>query len=251
MNRHSFTILLLLAVVPLLTIVPDAGSQTFSTITNVSTATTQATFTQESQYPVATTTVTSTFRESIYDNTLGQGGVGVHQCDVAAPIQFNANKGQLIHGGIQSSIPNSLTIYVLSDQQFKVWASRKFCSPEDAGTSSLVSSDKVTSYNLDWTVPEDGTYWLIIETYSSDVAVVTATIAKYYSQAVVSTIYSTQNSLLLLTATRTVTSLSTQEIAASSPIEGNTMVFSALAAIIIIGVAVAYFVFSRRRKKKV
>lgn len=163
---------------------------------------------------------------------------------------FDANRGQQVQGNLQSSVPNSLTFYLLSDQQYKIWASLRFCDPSEAGTSALLSVNKVTSYTLDWAVPADGTYWLVIETYSAGDCLVTTSIAKYYSQAVVSTIYSTQTSLLTLMATKTATSVSTQEIAAPMSIQGgNTLIFTALAVIIVVALAVAYFTFFKRKKK--
>ncbi len=180
MSRKSVTILLLLAVVPLVAVVPNVGSQSFTTITNLSTVTTQATFTQASQYAVATTTVTSTISEGIYDNSFVQKGVGVFYCYIAAPISFEATEGQKVQGSIQSSSPNSLVLYILSDSQFNAWRSGKhYCDPTETGQSPLVGTTKVTSYSLDWNVPADGTYWLIIETYSAGDCVVTASVAKH------------------------------------------------------------------------
>ena len=51
-------------------------------------------------------------------------------------------------------------------------------------------------------------------------------------------------------ATKTATSVSTQEIAAPMSIQGgNTLIFTALAVIIVVALAVAYFTFFKRKKK--
>jgi hypothetical protein len=254
MIRKSSLILLLLAVIPLLIFVPGSKSQSFTTITNLSTVTTRATFNQASQYAVATTTVTSAVSESIYDSQFVQTGVGIRYCYIAAPISFDAIQGQQVQGTIQSRSPNSLAVYLMSDQQLRIWSasSPRYCDPSESGQHSILSSYKVTSYVLDWTVPEDGKYWLVIETYCAFDCTVTASLAKHYSQTVVSTSYSTQTSLLVITATQSLTSISTQLVATPGSFQpNNTLTLSALGVVIAVALAVGFFVFSRRKQKKV
>lgn len=228
---------------------PVTIGQSVTTVTSASTVTTQATFTQESQYPVATTSATSMVEESIVEGTITMGGVGIRFCDMLRPISFDATAGDQVKGIVQSSIANTLTFYIVSDQQYKIWFSNKSpCDPETSGATALVSAKDVpASYNLAWTVPADGTYWLTFEVYSEKTSVVTASITKTSAQLVTSVIYSTQSSLVALTATKTLTSIFTQSLVAPAPIGTFTLV--AVGIIVLVAVGGAYFVVSKRKPK--
>jgi len=169
---------------------------------------------------------------------------------VHEPISFSALKGQTIRGTIAVDIRGILTVYILSDAQYAIWSAKHYCTPQDAGTSAQVRAFKVTSYALDWSVKVDGTYWLIIETWGpyTKECTITASVARYYSQAVTSVAYSTQSSLLVLTATRTLTSIQTEQVAQVLPgIEGGML---GLVAIGIVAVVVVLFVVLVRRRRE-
>jgi len=245
-----FTILLLVASISLLSIAPTATSQSFTTITSLATVTTQATYTQATSYPVGTSTATSTMTETIVDETFTMSTIGSSGCMVHEPISFSALKGQIVKGEIAVDIRDILTVYILSDAQYAIWSTKHYCTPEDAGTSALVRAFKVKSCALDWSVKKDGTYWLIIETWGpyTKECTITASVARYYSQAVTSVAYSTQSSLLVLTATRTLTSIQTEQITQAFPSTEGGML--GLVAIGIVAVVVVLFVVLVRRRRE-
>lgn len=238
--------------VPWLAFVPWGTGQSYTTTTSLDTVTTQATFTQESQYPVTTVSGTSMFTDTIYDGSFVLKGIGKMFCWIGAPISFDALKGQNLKGNITSSNPNSLTIYILSNQQYKIWSSSNKCDPTDAGTSALVSAgegyqNQITSYELHWTVPADGTYWLLIENFYGKDSTITASVFKHYTGQVASTLYSTQTSLAVFSATRTVSSAYTQEIANPSlPI--NTLALAAVGIVVLVALGATYVILSKRKK---
>jgi len=254
LSRKSGLILLLLMAVPSLTFVPWGTGQSYTTITSLNTLTTQATFTQESQYPITTVSETSMFSDTIYDGSFVVKGTGKLFCWIASPISFDALKGQNLQGNITSSNPNSLTLYLLSNEQYKIWSSSNKCDPADAGTSALISAgegyeNQITSYALNWIVPADGTYWLLIENVYGKESTISASVFKYYTQQVASTVYSTQTSLAVLTATRTASSAYTEEIANPS-LPVNTLALVAVGIVVLVALGATYLVLSRRRKKR-
>jgi hypothetical protein len=249
MTRKFSSILLLLAFIPLLGLVPLSNSQSYTTITNQSTTTTQATFTQASQYPIATTTMTSTAKESVYDGSFVLKGNGVRYCYVSSRVHFEAMKGQQVLGTIQTSNPNTLTVYLLSDKQYSIWLSNSYCDPSDSGTTSVLrSSDRVSSYTVNLIVPADGTYTFLIENFSPNDSTVTVSIVKSYPQAITSTIYSTQTSFLVYTATRTLNFASTQELAAPTSLQGDTLIIAVIAVVAIVALVVGYVALSKRKQ---
>lgn len=254
MSGKSGLILFLLMAVPSLAFVPWGTGQSYTTITSLKTNTTQATFTQESRHPVTTVSGTSMFTDTIYDSSFVLKGTGKLFCWIASPISFDALKGQNLQVNITSSNPNSLTIYILSNQQYKIWSSSNKCAPTDAGTSALVSAGEgyenhITSYALNWTVPADGTYSLLVENFYGKDSTITAAVFRHYTQQVASAVYSTQTSLAVLTATRTASSAYTEEIANPS-LPVNTLVLVAVGIVVLVALGASYLVLSRRRKKR-
>ena len=237
---------------PLLTSVPGADSQSYTTVTNVATITTQATFTEMNPTPVMTSTETTNTSQDIYSVSGPVNGAGAHYCMVLQPISFVALKGQEIKGTFQSSAPNSLTLYVLSDANYKIWGVHG-CDPEDEGASVVLSASQVTSYILDWSVAADGTYWLVIETYSTGPSEVTLSFAKYYSQAVEVTSYSIQTSLLTVAAPKTISFTSEQEVipvsTSGGSLQASNLTFAVVAIVVVLGVVAALY-FAKSRSKR-
>ena len=210
-------LLLLFSIAPVLS-APQVLSQTFTTVTSV--ATNRLTYTNAQTTAVSSNTETTTTR-SIASYMWTEAGIGSYNCNLDW-FSFYATAGQSVGGNIAADQPYSMTIYILSDQQFTAWRQSKWCDPQTPpGTGSEWSAgsdtDHITQTEVQWTPKTSGKYWVLVETYSNKDVVVTARLSTQNPQTTTIILYATSFSTTVYSLTQTLTSVIVQQPPTSSP----------------------------------
>jgi hypothetical protein len=224
-------------------------SQTYTTVTSANTATITGTYTQTSAYAIATTTITATSTDKIYNKTIVASAQGIGYCHITEYQKFEAHATDNIRISFVAS--QSVSFYILSDDQWKAYVGSgpKYCDPKDSGSSYLLAAPLTPSYTQQWTPGKDGTYWLLLETYSDPDTKVSLSLTRQYVQVVTSVIQGTTVNQLLITATRTATTMSTGTVAPSLGVAFDPTAMIGIVVVIVI-LIVGFVVYRSRSKSK-
>ena len=172
---------------------------------------TTATYTQQSIYPIATTTYVTTATSVIQSQSFVPVNPGGRQCEIYY-FEFNGTSGERIQGTVTASQPIDFFI-MTATQEASLLAPGSFCDPNAVdlqGGGAIVSQYKITSYTIDWSPLTDGTYYFITEnTPSSTSNSITLVAGTQVTQTVSSVIQGTTTNQVMITATESVTAIST------------------------------------------
>jgi ribosomal protein L40E len=245
MRLPLFSILLLsFAVIPL------AGSGYYSsqpfdltTVTSLQTYTTTVTSASYGVYSAGVTYITSTQKGTLYSGPIPITPTESNYECIYDNLPFTVKRGDHITGQLSSN--SSVSFYIMSEDQFKTWLNRRRCPV----VSAWISKEGIISYEIDWTVPQDGQYEFLFLNFSpqktANVEFDVSLAGSLSVTVLTSTVYSSTTQMFTSTFTGTLTSVSTQQVQNPSPVPYVWVVAAVIAAVVAI-VAVALY---RRRSR--
>lgn len=222
------------------------GSQTYTTVTNVNTVTTTGTYTQMSAYPVATTTVTRTSTDILFNRTFVAQRPGSNAYCTWQQTSFDLGAGQRIQGNFTAS--QGVDFFIFTDNEYTAWKAAGLCDPKERAKGAEVSRYSLMSSTFDYTPQTTGKYWFAFNNYPGQDTKISLTVIRQYAQVVTAVSQATTSNQLLITATRTTSTMSTGTIAqVSPPVALDPLVMIGI--VIVIVALIAGFVVYRSRSK--
>jgi hypothetical protein len=240
MIRGKYLITALILLVPLLSAAQIVQSQQYSTTT----ITNLATGSQVSTMTLGTQTLTTIQGGS---TPVFAGAVTIPPthgvCGIYFVQAFNGTANAVLSGSVSAN--SNVDVYLMTAAAFQAWSHQVVaggtCTP-----ANLVASQKATmSYNFTVTIPSDGVYDLVVNnlSHSTVVAQVNANLSASAPTQVAEVAYSTVTQQMVQTVMQT--STETMQPTSSGP-DPTTLV--AVALVIVIIAAVAYFAMKKRGK---
>lgn len=242
------TVLLLLVIIATVGSFPSAISQTFTTITNVSTGTNLVSTNVSSTETVRVVTVTVNSTDTFWNSTVTVMQTGGRLCYYRV-VNVTIEPGTTGVLGTIGPPSYEVNFYILNQKQYQDFASGTICGSYSGGT--MMTRQHLTSaYWLEWKNPLPGQYAFIFWESSGSVFTVTIPVVIWaiINKSIVSTSYMViELQPVTLTATRTLTSIQIKPI--SSGVESISSLMLIGAAVIVL-VVVGLFCFRSRRMKK-
>ncbi|MGA3110384.1 MAG: hypothetical protein ABSD99_13210 [Candidatus Bathyarchaeia archaeon] len=237
-GKHLITALILL--IPLLSAAQVVLSQQYSTTT----VTTLATSSQMSTVTVGTQTLT-TFQGQAIPVFAGAVTIpGTHGvCGVYFVQAFNGTANAVLSGSVSAN--SNVDVYLMSAAAFQAWTHQVVAGGNCSPASPVASQKGTMSYNFTVTIPSDGVYDLVVNnlSHSTVVAQVNANLSASAPTQVTEVAYSTVTQQMVQTVMQT--STETMQPSSSGP---DPTTLAAVALVIVIIAAVAYFVMKKRGK---
>ena len=103
-------------------------------------------------YQSITTSVTTSYSNSLYSGPFTITPTGQDYCGIYDNFPFTAQKNDVVVGTIASNI--TVSFYVMSEAQYQSWLTANRCGVYNAN----LFSGAITSYNVNYVVPSDGSY---------------------------------------------------------------------------------------------
>jgi len=257
-------VLLLVCSVLVLPIIPQANSQTISTVTNMQSFTSSLATTMYSTSQMTSTSVqparynqtpygyserTGVFMLNQFKEASGglRGGNDV-SCLYYDYFLLNAVNGDEIKGHIEAGKGAPIAFYILNQDQLNRF-NHSYCGWNyDLTTGSQVHALS-TSYDLDWVVPQNGEYALLF---------VSPTWYYYDSISIYANVYSTtvQSSSVTITATQSYTLQSSQlifltqsSVTQQQPAStSNNYYYAAVLIVIMIALCIGFIIVRMKRR---
>ncbi len=242
MNHGKYLVTALILLVPLLSAAQLVQSQQYSTTT----ITTLATGSQVSTMTLGTQTLTTIQGAS---TPVFAGAVTIPPthgvCGIYFVQAFNGTANAVLSGSVSAN--SNVDVYLMTAPAFQAWTHQVVaggtCTP-----GSLVASQRATmSYNFTVTIPSDGVYDLVVNnlSHSTVVAQVNANLSTSAPTMVTEVAYSTVTQQMVQTVMQT--STETMQPTSSGP---DPTTLAAVAIVIVIIAAVAFFVMKRGKAGK-
>jgi len=249
---------LILAVIPLLLLVPSSEGQGVTTITSLATVTTtftrtsvslvQGTETRTSTLTVSYSTTTNLPAQTLYRQSKTLATFGPEYGCLYDQRIFTAKHGQVVSMNLTSS--TTISFFVMKGRDYDEWLKVAQC----AVTSSLVEAHDVTDYYGELVVPEDGHYYFVFLNFFHDKPAKIQFTAKIIgvaamaSSTMTTTVavlgeYRTVSETLVVTSTQTLSSIRTEETL--FPLGQNS-----LAIVVLAGIAAIVVVLLAMRKRR-
>lgn len=243
--------LLLLSLIPVMTSIGSISGQTYTTMTNALTLTTQITNTQVNSVTTGSVVTTSTEQqsESLYSGSFSLPAAAQY-CGYYSYTPFNGAVGQVL--SVSLTADNRVDIYLMSSQSYAAYSQRggvdDTCRPT---VSTIITKEGTTSSNFTIMLQNDDKYYLIVNNISKSLGV-NANLNMAFVSASTATLttqlYATSSATIISTFTQTSTSLQVQAIQ-PAPSIGSSLPILVVAIIIIVGGILAYRLL--RGKKEV
>jgi hypothetical protein len=228
---RALTVLLVLSIIPLAFLTPGSVGQGVTTVTSLQTITT-AVSTSSTEVVTVQSTSTSTFtsyytttsywnkaRELTHQTLSISSTEGGTYCGMYDKRSFSVNANEVISIRLTSNIP--IDFFVMSYKDYTAWHAANGCPV----TSALVEQYSVDSVSMNLTIPESGSYYLTflntspdttakIQLRADDVGVATPS-SMTTTTEVVSLSQSTTTQAFLVTETRVLTTVRTEQVPSS------------------------------------
>ena len=261
------TVLLLMCSVLVPLSIPQANSQTISTVTNMQSFTSSLATTMYSTSQMTSTSVqsarydqtpygyserTGLFMLNQFKETHGggiRGDGGDVSCLYYDYFLLNAVKGDAIKGHIEAGKGAPIAFYILNQDQLNRF-NHSYCGWDYDWTSSGWQVHALSaSYDLDWAVPQNGEYALLF---------VSPTWYYYDSISIYANVYSTtvQSSSVTITATQSYTLQSSQlifltqsSVTQQQPASTSTnYYYAAVLIVIMIALCIGFIIVRMKRR---
>lgn len=194
-------------------------------------------------YQSITTSVTTSYSNSLYSGPFTITPTGQDYCGIYDNFPFTAQKNDVVVGTIASNI--TVSFYVMSEAQYQSWLTANRCGVYNAN----LFSGAITSYNVNYVVPSDGSYEFLFlseaKTYTAGITF-DASLNSGASTIAAVTSYSMIEQTLMVTSTGSSSSILLQQ-----PLQNQIASNWLYIALAILGAALlALFVSLRKGSKR-
>jgi hypothetical protein len=220
-----------------------------TTITSLYTRTAQVTSTQYTYYAASTTTIVLTDTSEVRSSQAFTVPPATSELCYWYHLQYTHARGQRILGSVSSS--PSTYFFVMNAGQYAAHtsgAAGRTCA--SYRPRALVSAISISSYNLDFVVPEDGEYHYVFYNPTKELAVVTFRLWMEEAQTATSVLSGTRTLASAYTTTQTLSSVYSTKTGEPFSVNGipNLAIVIGVIVALILGATAA--VVYRRNKKK-
>ncbi len=243
----------LLLLVTIVFAVRPSFAQSITTLSTVTTVTSESSATQYSVVTSGANYQTTTVSPTILDRTLQITAPTSGRACYISPLNFDVTAGEQIAGNITAT--SNIQLFLLRDVDYQTWNSlpTPYCNPDDNNIATLADLGPATTISWQWTPPTSGTYWFLAENFvvgqSPNVHILL--VSQPVATTVTNYVYATIENALTTAATETLTLYQTQGVSSQNvlPTSGDMTWVAIPALIIIIIIAVAVFMLKSKSKR--
>jgi hypothetical protein len=200
-QKQLTSVLLLIAVIPVILSVSNVQAQTATTLTTLRTYTTEFTAVSTGFFPIETVSTTS--QRMLYSGPFALSGSTAGYGCWAEHFPFPGMPGQVLTGEVSSNA--AISFYVMTEEAYSEWAATKKCA---VNVPTVLTKEGILSSPINIVIPTDSTYEFLFLNFNKVGPATVDFDVGYLGQASAATIastiltFSTQTSVLTSTESR-------------------------------------------------